>query len=125
MDTKNSSSNIVKGSSGSTGTDVKTVDMSGTNVPDATNAKTPDQRAQDVRLVDGAVNSTPTPNKEVSVDTTSKLGTTNDAPKLPTVRVRLLGNNTHEGIDYETGDIIEVDEQSAKYLESANNAVRV
>lgn len=42
------------------------------------------------------------------------------------VKLRLTGSHTHEGISYTAGEFIEVDEQSAKYIvEQAKTGVRV
>lgn len=114
---------------GAGGTDVKTIDMSGTNMPDATNAKTPAERAEDIRLVDGT-----TRTAGVSGNTVPQTAATpaapatpaKAAPKVPTVQVRVFGNHTHEGINYEKGDIIEVDEASAAYIvDTAEAGARV
>lgn len=134
-------SNIVEGAMG--GTDVKTIDMSGTNLPDATNAKTPAERAADLREVGSVARdvSVPRSGAEAGAETSPHAvrGADNSSDvakqeqagraaqaRVSTVQVRLLGAHTHEGIEYEKGDIIDVDEQSAKYLtETAENGVRV
>lgn len=127
MDTKNSGSNTnIVETDKAGGTDVKTIDMSGTNIPDATNAKTPEERAQDVRIVDGVTRDTSVPTGNVTGRANPSVTQATNAPKLPTVKVRLLGNHTHEGVDYEHGEIIEVDEKSAEYItETVKTGVKV
>lgn len=41
------------------------------------------------------------------------------------VKVRLLGDHTHEGISYSSGDIITVDESSAKFIVDNDAGVRI
>lgn len=113
------------------GQDVRTIDMSGTNLPNATNAKSPEERAQDVKEVDnttedasvnpsyvkGAANAADVAKKEAEARTPAR--------KLPTVKVRLTKSHTHEGVEYEKGDFVEVDEDSAKYItETADAGVK-
>ncbi len=96
MDMKDS--NLVEGSAG---TDTKTIDMSGTNMPGATNEKSIAEKAQDIK-------DTKTPEK------------------LSTVKIRLTMPHTHEGIKFDAGDFIEVDAQSAEYIvETSKSGVKV
>lgn len=46
--------------------------------------------------------------------------------KVPTVKIRLTKPHIHEGVEYEKGDFVEVDESSAEYiLETADAGVKV
>lgn len=48
------------------------------------------------------------------------------ASKVVEVKVRLLAHHTHEGIEYDEGDIVEMDEASADYVvNKAKTGVRV
>lgn len=124
-------SNIVEGGAG--GSDVKTIDMSGTNIPDATNAKTASERAKDLNDIDPAVVDTSVPNPHAVRDTNNandvakkEAGAREAHRRENTVKVRLTKPHTHEGIEYDKGDFVEVDESSAKYIvETADAGVKV
>jgi hypothetical protein len=146
MDTKNSVSNVkevsstdkvvntpdtpnsnIKESRGA-GSDIKTIDMSGTNIEGATNERT-DRKPQEesTSTVDASV---PNPSYVKGADNAEaidkKVSTENAKDNSSLVKVRLTAPHTHEGIGYEDGDIIEVDESSANYIvDTANSGVRV
>lgn len=126
MDTKNSVSNTnIVETDKAGGTDVKTIDMSGTNIPNATNAKTPEERAEDARIIDGVTKDASAPDSQTD-GTVKPLPKVAQTPALPTVKVRLLSGHTHEGVTFDEGDIIDVDEQSAAYItEVSKTGVRV
>lgn len=109
MDTKNPVSN----------TNIVETDKAG-----GTDVKTPEERAEDARIIDGVTKDTSAP---IQTDGTVKpLPKLTQTPALPTVKVRLLGGHTHEGVTFDEGDIIDVDEQSATYItEVSKTGVRV
>lgn len=114
------------------GNDVRTVDMSGTNVPNATNAVSAGERARDAREVNNTTVDTSVPNPSQVKDANNAQDVNRkenevraSARSLPTVKVRLTKPHTHEGIEYDEGDIVEVDEDSAKYItETADAGVK-
>ncbi|CAN5182931.1 hypothetical protein BH09PAT1_BH09PAT1_8840 [soil metagenome] len=126
MDTKNTVATNLKETDKAGGTDVKTIDMSGTNMAGATNTKTLDERTSDIRVIDGTTKDSSIPAHQINVHVDNDTTQTSKTTKLPTVKVRLLGDHTYEGISYESGDIVDVDEQSANYItEISKSGVRV
>jgi hypothetical protein len=125
-------SNIVE-SDGSGSSGVRTIDMSGTNLPDATNRKSNAERAEDVRENSARVIDTSVPNPHEVKDANNAEDIERDQQKareaqdkLPQVKIRFVKSHTHEGVDYEEKDVIDVDEQSAEYIvETAEAGVRV
>ena len=126
MDTKNSVSNTnIKETGKAGGNDIPTIDMSGTNLPAADNTKSLEERASDVRVVDGTTKDNSFTSANMTATEIENARPKHTAPKLPTVKVRLLGSHTHEGMEYDEGDIIDVDSESAKYLETVEAGVKV
>lgn len=92
------------GLSSGTVENVPTIDMSGTNAPEAKES-VPKNDAKDALIKNAEKNEVRKTVKEV--------------------KVRLLSPHTHEGIDYEAGDIIDMDTDSADYIERVEVGVRV
>lgn len=112
----------VEGTSSNVAPNVRTMDMSGTNAPDATKnpvmeaEKRGESKANARAEGDMDADETDYVRNLHADDSHNRRGVVKNKSK---VKVKLNRPHTHEGVEYEAHDEIEVDEASAAFIEEA------